>query len=90
MAGTSKTVVQVLGMLVSGALAKKAVDATWRLGSGRKPPSDPADPDVAIREAVLFAVLTGAAVGMARLFVDRRLAAAARHRAAGKKPALTG
>jgi hypothetical protein len=88
-AGTSKTVVQVVGMLVSGALAKKAVDATWRLGAGRKPPADPTDPDVAIREAVLWAVLSGAAVGVARMAVDRRLVAAARRRAARKSRALT-
>lgn len=84
MAGTSKTVVQVAGMLVAGALAKKAVDATWRLGSGKRPPSDPTDPDVAIREAVLWAGLSGAAIGLARLMVDRRLAATARRRAARK------
>jgi hypothetical protein len=77
-------------MLVAGALAKRVVDATWRLGSGRRPPNDPSDPDVAVREALLFAVLTGAAVGIARLFVDRRLAAASRRREARKKPALTG
>jgi hypothetical protein len=88
-AGTSKTVVQVAGMLVSGALAKKAVDATWRLGAGRKPPSDPTDPDVAVREAVLWAVLSGAAVGLARMMVDRRLVASARRRTARKARALT-
>jgi hypothetical protein len=88
-AATSKNVVQLVAMLVSGALAKKAVEATWRLGAGRRPPADPTDPDVAIREAVLLAVISGAAVGVARMMVDRRLVASARRRAARKARALT-
>lgn len=61
------------------ALAKKAVDTTWKLGAGRKPPTDPTDPEVELREAMLWAVLSGAAVGVAKMWASRRLAQRARN-----------
>ena len=75
MSGKAENVVALIGTLGATALAKKAADATWKLGSrGKKPPTDPADPDLSLKEAVLFAVLSGAAVSVARLFIARRLA----------------
>jgi hypothetical protein len=82
MPGKTQNVVALVSTLAATALAKKAVDATWRLGAkGKEPPTDPADPDIELREAVVFAILTGAAVSVVRLFIARRLAKAERREA---------
>lgn len=70
-----KNAASLVATLGATALAKKAVDATWKVGSGGKtPPNDPADPDATLREAVLWALLSGAAVSVVRIAVARRLA----------------
>ena len=75
MSGKADNVVALVSTLGATALAKKAVDATWKAGSrGKTPPTDPADPDIEIREAILFAVLSGAAISVVRLFIARKLA----------------
>lgn len=75
MSGKAQNVVALVSTLGATALVKKAVDTTWKIGSrGKEPPTDPADPEVELREAVVFAILTGAAVSVVRLFVARRLA----------------
>jgi hypothetical protein len=75
MSGRTENMVALAATLGATALAKKAVDTTWKLGSrGKTPPTDPADPDVELREAVVFALLSGAAVSVVRLFIARRLA----------------
>jgi len=75
MSGKTDNVVALVSTLAATALAKKAVDTTWKVGSkGKTPPTDPADPEVQLREAILFAVLSGAAVSVVRLFIARRLA----------------
>ena len=75
MSGKTENVVALVSTLGATALAKKAVDATWKLGSrGKTPPTDPADPDIELREAIVFAVLSGAAISVVRLFIARKLA----------------
>jgi hypothetical protein len=78
MAGKASTVIGLVITLGATAVAKKAVDATWKLGAGKKPPTDPTDPDVQVREAMLWAVLSGATVGVAKMWASRRLAQSAR------------
>ncbi len=80
MSGKAQNAVALVGTLAVTAATKKAIDATWKVGSGGKePPTDPADPDVEIREAVVWAVLSGAAISLARMFLARRLARNVRH-----------
>jgi hypothetical protein len=75
MSGKTENAVALVSTLGATALAKKAVDATWRLGSrGKTPPTDPADPDLDLREAIVFAVLSGAVISVVRLFIARKLA----------------
>ncbi len=75
MSGKADNVVALISTLGATALAKKAVDTTWKVGSkGKTPPTDPADPDVELREAIVFALLSGAAVSVVRLFIARKLA----------------
>ena len=82
MASTGKNITAFALTLGVTAMARKIVDAVWKAGSrGKEPPTDPADPDIAIAEAVVFAVLSGAAISVARLFIARRLAKSERREA---------
>jgi hypothetical protein len=75
MSGKAQNAVALATTLGATAVVKKAVDVTWKLASGGKtPPSDPADPDITVREAVVFAIISGAAVSVVRMFLARRLA----------------
>jgi hypothetical protein len=64
--------------LVSGVGAARvtnlALSKTWKAGTRRNPPANPADPDVELWEAVTWSVITGAAVSLARMFAQRRAA----------------
>ena len=80
MAGKAQNAVGLVSMLAATAATKKVLDRVWRLGSGGKtPPNDPADPDVQLREAVVWSILSGIAVSLVRLGMARRLAAKERH-----------
>ena len=50
--------------VVAAGLARKAVDGAWKVATGKKPPDNPADPDVDAREAVAWALMTGVAIGV--------------------------
>jgi hypothetical protein len=54
--------------------ARKAMTATWKLSTGKPPPSNPEHPDVSLAEAVTWAVVSGVAVGLARMFATRAAA----------------
>ncbi len=67
-------VLSLVASLGAAALAKRGLDAGWKLLTGKKPPENPADPDVATREAVMWAVASGASVALARMLANRRAA----------------
>lgn len=60
--------------LVAAAVAKKGLNTSWRAATGKKPPINPADPDVDLREAVLWAAFSGTFVAIARLLATRQAA----------------
>jgi thiazole synthase ThiGH ThiG subunit len=74
--GSSKiwTAFSVMSALVAAALAKKALDTGWKAATGKNPPVNPADPDVAMGEAVAWAVVSGTFVALARMLAQRRAA----------------
>jgi len=75
----------LVAALAGAAAARKALDKSWKLSTGKKPPENPADPDIDIWEAVAWAATTGAAVSLARMYAQRR-AAAYYVRSTGKLP----
>jgi hypothetical protein len=68
------TVMSLVAGLGAAALTRKLLDHSWKAASGKNPPENPADPDVSIGEAVLWAAITGAAVALARMVAQRRAA----------------
>jgi hypothetical protein len=68
------TVFSLVSALGAAAAARKALNTSWKAATGKKPPENPADPDVDIREAVAWAVLSGVAIGVARMLAQRKAA----------------
>jgi len=58
--------------LGAAALARKGLNTGWRLATGKKPPANPADPDVDLWEAVTWAAVSGTFVALARMLATRR------------------
>ena len=54
--------------------ARKAMTATWKLSTGKQPPSNPEHPDVSMAEAIAWATASGVAVGLARMLASRKAA----------------
>jgi hypothetical protein len=68
------TVFSLVSALGAAAIAKKGIDVGWKAATGKNPPENPADPDVEVREAVAWAVVSGTLVALARMFAQRRAA----------------
>ena len=68
------TLMSMVAVLGAAAVVKKALQTSWKTATGKNPPANPADPDVEVREAVLWAAISGALIGLARMFAARRAA----------------
>ncbi len=68
------TVFSLVAGLGAAALTRKLLDRSWKVAAGKNPPENPADPDVGLGEAVVWASVTGAAVALARMVAQRRAA----------------
>jgi uncharacterized protein DUF4235 len=64
---------------------RKAAERVYQSGLGEAPPENPSSPEVPLRQAILWAALSGVVVGLVRLLVERT-AAAAWVRARGELP----
>lgn len=71
--------------LIGAKVAKAASDGTWKAATGSQPPVNPADPDVEWKEAVGFAIVSGAIVGVIRM-VAQKQAANVYTKSAGHRP----
>ncbi len=54
------TAFSLVAGLGAAALTRKLLDRSWKAAAGKNPPENPADPDVSLGEAVMWASLTGA------------------------------
>ena len=68
------TLLSLVSVLGAAAVAKKALQGSWKAATGKNPPANPADPDVDMKEAVAWAAVSGALIGLARMFAARRAA----------------
>jgi len=60
--------------LLGATVARKTLTRAWQSATGKNPPANPADPDVALWEAVLWAAASGTVVQLARMLATRRAA----------------
>jgi hypothetical protein len=72
--------------VLAAAVAQKGLSAAWKAATGNEPPTIPEDPDTEWKDAVAWALLSGAVIGLARLFATRRAAVYYR-RSTGELPA---
>lgn len=68
------SVFSLVSALGAAMVAKKGLNASWKAATGKTPPANPADPDVKMREAVMWAVASGTFVALARMLAQRRAA----------------
>jgi hypothetical protein len=68
------TVMSMVSVLGAATVAKKVLTTGWKKATGKNPPANPADPDVDVAEAVAWAAVSGALIGLARMFAARRAA----------------
>jgi hypothetical protein len=68
------SVFSLVSALGAAAVAKKAINKSWRTATGKNPPENPADPDVDVWEAVLWAAVSGTFVALARMLAQRKAA----------------
>jgi hypothetical protein len=61
-------------VLGADVISRRLVTRGWKTATGRKPPTNPADPTVSWPRAFGWAVASGACVGVARLLATRRAA----------------
>jgi uncharacterized protein DUF4235 len=81
-------VVSTVASLAAAFVARKLITFVWTKAVGKEPPTHPEDPQVALAEALGWAVLTGVIVEAARLLATR---AAARKTYSGpeREPVVT-
>jgi hypothetical protein len=73
---------RVIGGLAAMAAAfvmRKLITAVWTRTTGKEPPTHPEDPQVALGEALGWAILTGVGVEAARLLATRAAAKRTHH-----------
>ena len=64
-------VVFALGAVVATTTAKRVTEIVWTASTGRPAPGQVDDPDEDLREAIAFALLSGAAAGVIRMLINR-------------------
>ncbi len=54
--------------------ARKAMEASWRRRQGTDPPRNPASPDTTWGQAILWTIVSGVGIALARLVAERAAA----------------
>ncbi len=67
-------VVSAVAAMAAAFVARKVITFAWTKAMGKEPPTHPEDPQVALTEALTWAVLTGVTVEAARLLATRAAA----------------
>ena len=65
--------------------ARKALQLAWKTTTGKQPPANPEHPEVTWAEAVGWAVVSGAVIGVARMAAQRKVASSW-HKSTGQLP----
>lgn len=68
------SVFSLVASLGAAMVARKGLNASWKAATGKIPPANPADPDVKMREAVMWATASGTFIALARMLAQRKAA----------------
>jgi hypothetical protein len=80
-------VVSAVAAMAAAFVARKLITFVWTKAMGKEPPTHPEDPQVALSEALGWALLTGVSVEAARLLATRA-AARRTHSGPEREPAI--
>jgi hypothetical protein len=69
--GNSHKIIAAIATTAAVFVARKLVTALWTRFTGKVPPTDPADPQVSVGEALGWAAAAGITVEAARVFAAR-------------------
>ncbi|NHC46580.1 DUF4235 domain-containing protein [Motilibacter aurantiacus] len=61
-----------LSAIAAAWVGRKSVTGAWKAITGNEPPVNPEDPDVSWQEAVGWALISGAVIGLTRLVATRQ------------------
>lgn len=79
--------VRYIAIIAAGLAVERAVTKGWKIASGHEPPNDPEDIDTKTGEVVLYAVVSGALIALARVLAIRGAAKA--YTSYTRKPVVT-
>jgi hypothetical protein len=65
------TFIRLAAIVGVGALVERLVTTGWRVTTGHTPPTDPEDIDSRTGEVVVYAVVSGALIALARVLAIR-------------------
>jgi len=68
------SILSLAAALFGATVARKSLTKAWQTSTGKNPPANPADPDVDLWEALLWAAVSGTAVQIARMLATRKAA----------------
>ncbi|MDN5744273.1 MAG: DUF4235 domain-containing protein [Nocardioidaceae bacterium] len=64
----------LVAALGAATVAKKGLNSGWKAATRKQPPSNPADPDVGLWEAVAWSAASGTLIALAKMAAQRRAA----------------
>jgi hypothetical protein len=67
----STRVIGGVAAMLAGFVVRRVITSVWTRATGKEPPAHPEDPQVALGEALSWAILTGVGVEAARLLATR-------------------
>ncbi len=73
-ADSGSRVINALAGMAAAFVARKVLHFAWTKITGKEPPEHPEDPQVALGEALVWGVVVGAGVHVARLLATRATA----------------
>lgn len=73
-AGTGSKAMNAIAGAAAAFVAKKVLTFGWTKLTGKEPPEHPEDPQVALREALLWGIVLGVGVSTARMLATRMTA----------------
>jgi len=70
-AGASSKAISALAGAAAAFVARKLLVIVWKRATGKEPPEHPEDPQVALTEALIWGVVLGAGMSVARMLATR-------------------
>ena len=78
-------VMAALAAIVGAFVARKSLAFAWKTATGNEPPKNPEHPAVTWPEAISWAVISGAVMGVARMIAQKKVASSW-HKSTGSLP----